>query len=415
MDLPGYFEFGCRVRICAGHDELGRIPQALNSLGASRPMIITDPGVMGAGLIDIVKAAMGDRVDLGPVQSDVPPDSEVRVVNDLARIYRDSGCDAIIAVGGGSVMDTAKGVNILVSEKADDLMEFSGSGRLTRRLKPLVAIPTTAGTGSEVTQAAVIADHARNLKMVFNSYFMLPDVAVLDPRMTLTLPPVITAATGMDALTHAVEAYTCLAKNPVSDASALVAIELVSANILHVTKTPDDAQGRLALANAATVAGISFSNSLCGMVHGLGHSVGAVCGVHHGMCMGIGLPYGLEYNLHKNEAVTAELLLPLAGAEVYARTPADQRAQKTIDWIRQLNDDLHEATEGKYARCFKEVKDRDGKPMVPWDKLPDIARTCMGDGTIIYNPEEVDYDDALMVLEAAWEGVPLDRSRIKKG
>ncbi|MBI9085138.1 MAG: iron-containing alcohol dehydrogenase [Desulfobacterales bacterium] len=415
MDLPGYFEFGCRVKVSAGHDELGRIPEALKRLNASHPMIITDKGVLGAGLIDIVTAAMGDRIDLGPVESDVPPDSEVRVVNDLARIYRENNCDAIIAVGGGSVMDTAKGVNIVVSENAEDLMDFSGSGRLKRPLKPLIAIPTTAGTGSEVTQAAVIADHGRNLKMVFNSYFMLPDVAVLDPRMTLTLPPAITAATGMDALTHAVEAYTCLAKNPLSDTSALVAIELVSKNVLAVTRNPGDVQGRLALANGATIAGISFSNSLCGMVHGLGHSVGAVCGVHHGMCMGIGLPYGLEYNLHKNGHMTAELLLPLAGADVYARTPAKDRAEKAIGWIRQLNNDLYAATDGKYARCFKEVTDRDGKPMVPWDKLPAIARTCMGDGTILYNPEEVDYDDALMVLEAAWEGVPLDRSRIKKG
>lgn len=415
MNLPGYFEFGCRVQVSAGHDALGRIPDALNGLHARRPMIITDAGVLQAGLIDIVREAIGDRVDLGPLASNVPPDSEVKVVNELARSYRDSDCDAIIAVGGGSVMDTAKGVNIVVSENAEDLMDFSGSGRLKRPLRPMIAIPTTAGTGSEVTQAAVIADHQRNLKMVFNSYFMLPDVAVLDPRMTLTLPPVVTAATGMDALTHAVEAYTCLAKNPLSDASALAAISLVSAHLLAVTRNPDNPDGRLALANAATVAGISFSNSLCGMVHGLGHSVGAVCGVHHGMCMGIGLPYGLEYNLHKNGHMTAELLLPLAGAETYARTPATQRAEAAIDWIRRLNDDLYQATDGKYARCFKEVKDRDGKPMVPWDKLPAIARTAMGDGTLIYNPEEVDYDDALMVMEAAWEGVPLDRSRIKKG
>jgi alcohol dehydrogenase len=415
MDLPGYFEFGCRVKTSAGHDELGRIPQALAALHALRPMIVTDQGVLGAGLIDIVKDAMGDQVDLGPVESDVPPDSEVAVVNRIAGVYREHHCDAIIAVGGGSVMDTAKGVNILVSENADDLMAFSGSGRLTRPLKPLIAIPTTAGTGSEVTQAAVIADHERNLKMVFNSYFMLPDVAVLDPRMTLTLPPVITAATGMDALTHAVEAYTCMAKNPLSDASALAAIRLVSAYLLDVTRNPGDVDGRLALANAATVAGISFSNSLCGMVHGLGHSVGAVCGVHHGMCMGIGLPYGLEYNLHKNSHMTAELLLPLAGADVFARTPAGDRAEKAIAWIRQLNDDLHDATDGQYARCFKEVTGRDGKPMVPWDKLPAIARTAMGDGTLFFNPEEVDYADALMVLEAAWDGVPLDRSRIKMG
>jgi alcohol dehydrogenase len=173
----------------------------------------------------------------------------------------------IVAVGGGSVMDTAKGVNIVVSENADDLMQFSGAGNLTRPLKPLVAIPTTAGTGSEVTLVAVIADPARNLKMPFTSYFLMPDIAVLDPRMTLTLPPAITAATAMDALTHAIEAYTCLAKNPLSDAHAQLAIELIGQNLLKVINVPENANGRLALAVAATLAGVAFSNAMVGMVH----------------------------------------------------------------------------------------------------------------------------------------------------
>ena len=157
---------------------------------------------------------------IGAIADDVPPDSDLRVVNRLARVYREKGCDSIIAVGGGSVMDTAKGINIVVSEKADDLMMFSGANVLKRALKPLIAIPTTAGTGSEVTLVAVVKDHERHLKMAFVSYFLLPDVSIVDSRMTMSLPPAITAATGMDALSHAVEAYTCLAKNPLSDAHA---------------------------------------------------------------------------------------------------------------------------------------------------------------------------------------------------
>jgi alcohol dehydrogenase len=272
MPFPGYYEFFCPVKTVAGHRALEKIPQLLNRLGAQRPMIITDKGVAGAGLVDIVNAAITPGVRIGAVEDDVPRDSDLKVVNQFAGIYRKNGCDAIVAVGGGSVMDTAKGVNIVVSEKADDLMQFSGAGTLTRQLKPLVAIPTTAGTGSEVTLVAVIADHDRNLKMPFTSYFLLPDVAVLDPRMTLTLPAAITASTAMDALTHAVEAYTCLAKNPLSDAHALLAIELIGQNLMNVISEPDNADGRLALAVAATLAGVAFSNAMVGMVHTLGHS-----------------------------------------------------------------------------------------------------------------------------------------------
>jgi alcohol dehydrogenase len=415
MELPGYYEFCCRVKIIAGHDALEKIPGMLASLRAERPMIVTDKGVSGAGLINIVADVIKDGVTIGALADDVPPDSDLRVVNRLASVYREKGCDSIIAVGGGSVMDTAKGINIVVSEKADDLMKFSGANVLKRALKPLIAIPTTAGTGSEVTLVSVIKDHEKHLKMLFVSYFLLPDVSIVDSRMTLSLPPAITAATGMDALSHAVEAYTCLAKNPLSDAHALAAIKLIGENLVKVTKNPDDRNGRLAMATAATLAGIAFSNSMVGMVHTLGHSVGSVCGVPHGICMAVLLPYGLEYNMHKNGHFTAELLLPLAGAGVYAGTPKEQRVEKVIALIHGMNQELHEATGGRHPRFFKEMVDGEGRQTVPKEKLPDVAKTALGDGSIFYNPEEMDYDDFLMVLEAAWEGKPLDKGRIKKG
>lgn len=415
MDLPQYYEFCCRVKIIAGHDALEKIPDVLSRLNAAKPMIVTDRGVVGAGLMDFVINAMEDRVTIGAIADDVPPDSDLSVVNHLAQVYRERGCDSLIAVGGGSVMDTAKGINIVVSENADDLMKLSGANALKRPLKPLIAIPTTAGTGSEVTLVAVIKDHEKHLKMLFVSYFILPAVSLVDSRLTMALPPAITAATGMDALSHAVEAYTCLAKNPLSDAHALAAISLICGNLVTVTKNPGDKDGRLAMANAATLAGIAFSNSMVGMVHTIGHSAGSVCGVPHGVCMAILLPYGLEYNMHKNGHLTAELLLPLAGAEMYAGTPKEQRAEKVIDRIRHMNQELHEATGGKHPRYFREILDKDGKQMIPKEKLPDIAKTALSDGSLFYNPEDMDYDDFLMVLEAAWEGRPLDKNKIKKG
>jgi alcohol dehydrogenase len=411
MILPNYYEYCCRVKTVAGHDVLERIPEMLAEMNAERPLIITDKGVVAAGLIDTVTEAISEGLTIGSVEDDVPPDSDVKAVNSIAKIYVKKGCDSIIAVGGGSVLDTAKGVNIIVSEDSDDLMKFTGAGALKRRLKPLVAIPTTAGTGSEVTLAAVIADHENSKKMLFTSYFLLPDIAVIDSRMTMTLPDFLTALTGMDALTHAVEAYTCLGKNPVSDAAALEAIPLISKNLLAVVKNPEDTKGRLALATAATLSGMAFSNSMVGLVHTLGHSMGAVCHVPHGTCMSIFLPYGLEYNMHKNGEYTGELLYALAGDAVYARTPKEQRAVKTVEFIRSLNQDLHEATGGRHSRFLKEIQGREGKPMVPRSKLREIAKTALGDGTIFYNPEELSMEDMMRVLEAAWEGLPLARAQ----
>jgi alcohol dehydrogenase len=279
----------------------------------------------------------------------------------------------------------------------------------------MVAIPTTAGTGSETTMVAVIKDHKRRQKMFFLSYFLLPDVALIDSRMTLTLPPTITAATAMDALTHAMEAYTCLAKNPLSDACALSAIELIIQNLMPVMKQPDYHNGRLALAVAATMAGMAFSNAMVGMVHSLGHALGAVCGIPHGIAMAILLPYGLEYNLHRNGQLTAELLLPIEGADVYARTPHNQRAHIVIKRIRELNQSLHEITKGKHPRFLREIYDSNGNLAVPTDNFPEIITAAKNDGTLVINPEDLDDEDFKMVLQYAWAGTPLDCTRIKRG
>lgn len=416
MQLPAYYEFCNRVKTIVGHKALEQIPQSLKAINAQRPMIITDKGVEQAGLIKIVQAAMQkSKFKAAALFDSVPADSDVKVVNEVAKIYRSKKCDSIIAVGGGSVLDTAKGVNILVSENAADLMQFVGYGNVKRKLRPLVAVPTTAGTGSEVTSVAVIANHEKNIKMAFGSLFLLPDIAIIDSRMTKTLPPTITAFTGMDALTHAVEAYFCLAKNPLSDTTALAAIQLIAQNLVNVVKKPSDLDGRLALALASNLAGMAFSNSMVGLVHNIGHAIGGVCGVPHGVCMNVLLPYGLEYNMHKSAQHIGELLYPLAGEEVYNKTPKKERPLKTVEYVRKLIQDLHDATDGKHPRFLKEIYDRNGKQMVPKEKLPDIAKTAMSDPAQFYNPEDLDYNDYIMVLEAAWEGIPLDRKKIKKG
>jgi alcohol dehydrogenase len=234
-------------------------------LGVKRALIVTDPGVMGAGLIKLVQGVFeGSGKEIGAIYDRTPPDSSAKVVNEVAQIFKEKGCDCFIAVGGGSSIDTTKGANMIVTEGTNDLKKFLGAERLKKPMKPFIAVPTTAGTGSEVTLAAVIYDEDTKTKMTFTSYHLLPQVAILDPKMTMTMPPKITAATGMDALTHAIEAYYCLQKNPVSDSFAIAAIKLIMENLIKCIEHGEDEQARLAMANAALIAGISFSNSWLG-------------------------------------------------------------------------------------------------------------------------------------------------------
>lgn len=390
-----YYEFFCPVKLIVGARALENIPFELGAFGASRPLVVTDRGVAGAGLVDTLREVLAaGGLEIAAVYDEVPPDSSLGAVRAIARRYREADCDALIALGGGSPIDTAKAANILASERTEDLLQFSGAGNLPRPLKPLVVIPTTAGTGSEVTFVSIVRDEERGVKVPFASPFLMPDAAVLDPRMTLGLPAQITAATAMDAMTHACESFICLAKNPMSDAYAAAAVRAVAEHLLGVLDRPADADGRLALAQAAAMAGVAFSNSMVGLVHALGHSVGALCHLHHGTCMSILLPAVLEYNLAARREAIGELLLPLAGAEVYADTPVGNRPEKTIARLKWLKDEIH-------ARCgLPRTLSETGK--VAEAQLEQIAAMALDDGSIIFNPVEVSREEALAVLRKAW-------------
>lgn len=393
--MSEYFEFFCPVKINAGLSALEHLPYELTVRGARRPLIITDRGVRQAGLIDVVQGALevGD-VAARLVFDDVPPDSSTGVVSAITHLYRRESCDGLLAVGGGSVIDTAKAVNILASEGGDDLHAYAGTNRIRRRLRPLVVLPTTSGTGSEVTNVCVVKDSQTGLKLPFVSEYLLPDVALLDPRLTVGLPPFFTAATGMDAMTHAVEAFTCIGKNPLSDAYAFAAIQRLAENLVPVLDDPQNRERRLQVALAATMAGIAFSNSMVGMVHALGHTVGVVAHVPHGVCMSILLPFVLEYNLEAARADISQLLLPLAGQEVYAKTPEPQRAALAIAKLRELRGALWE--KAKLPRSLSETG------QVKRSQLPEIARLSLDDGSNVMNPVDVSYETALAVLERAY-------------
>ncbi|WP_441368221.1 iron-containing alcohol dehydrogenase [Acinetobacter lwoffii] len=390
-----YYEFFCPVKVIAGHAALEHIPFELATLGAKRPLIITDKGVRANNLLAPIEVAfeMADAAIVA-IFDDVPPDSSLGTVRSAAKLYRENHCDAIIAVGGGSVIDTSKATNILVSEGGDDLLKYSGAHNLPKPLKPFFVIPTTSGTGSEVTMVAVVSDTEKNVKMPFASYYLMPHAAILDPRMTQTLPPHLTAMTAMDAMTHAVEAYTCMAANPISDAYATAAVKKISTHLFNVLDNPSDAQGRLELAQASTMAGIAFSNSMVGIVHSLGHSLGAVVHLPHGLCMNLFLPYVLEYNKEVNGDKIADLLLPLAGADIYAQTPAHLRADKTIATILTMRDRIYSLT--KLPRTLRET----GK--ISEAQLDEVAEKALNDGSIIYNPKEATLEDLKSILKKAW-------------
>jgi len=389
--MPGYYEFACPVKIISGSQALSNLPYEIDLLGAAKAMVITDKGVAAAGLVEKVKAAFeGWDQSIGALYDETPVDSSDKVVAEVAALYRDKGCDCLVAVGGGSCMDTAKGVNIMLVEQAADLLEYQGADRMKTPGVPFIAIPTTAGTGSEVTSAAVIANTDKGVKMAITSYKLMPHVAILDPKMTVTVPPRLTAATGMDALTHAVEAYYCLQKNPVSDAFAVGAIRLIHENLVACVEDGDNEQLRLRMANAALLAGISFSNSMVGVVHGLAHAAGGIAHVPHGVANTIFLPYGVENNINKRAEIIAELALPLG---VTPEADPKQTCRAIVQAIRELTSRLSKLCGLPTTLRAAGVKE---------DQLGRLAKAAINDGSMAMNPEEVTYDDALRILREAY-------------
>ncbi|WP_421289099.1 iron-containing alcohol dehydrogenase [Aeromonas veronii] len=393
--MSRYYDFFCPVKLLAGEQALEQLASELASLGARRPLLLTDKGVNATGLATLLANVLAEgELPVAAIWDEIPADSSTAVVERIAKRYRELDCDSLVALGGGSVIDTAKAVNILTSMGGDHLLDYSGAGCLTRPLKPLAVVPTTAGTGSEVTLVAVIKDEASGRKVPFTSPFLLPQLAVLDPRLTQGLPLNITAATAMDAMTHAIEAFIGTAKNPVSDALALMAVEKIASALPQVIHDPQNKQLRLQLAEGSTLAGMAFSNSMVGLVHALGHSLGARCHLPHGLCMNLFLPTVLDYNRPEVDSELARLLLPLVGAERFAATPAHQRAEATITAIRTLRDTLWQAV--KLPRTMSEagVSDR--------SLLTEIRDLAINDGALLFNRKDADREQLLTLLERAW-------------
>lgn len=393
--LPKYYEFQNSAKILSGKFALENIPLELKMLNAKRPLFLSDDTLNKIGTVKIVLDAIEkqDDVVVGKQFTNIPPDSDLDLIKKIVNIYKESNCDSIIALGGGSVIDTAKGVRMVLSQNVEDINELMGAEILTYgKHIPFVAIPTTSGTGSEVTAVAVILDKLRQIKMEFISYYLLPDIAVIDPRMTETLPKKIAASTGMDALCHAIEAYTCLQKNPMSDAYAISAIKLIGENLIDSVEK-DKKEAKIAMANASMMAGVSFSNSMVGLVHAIGHALGGVCHVPHGNAMNILLPYCMEYNMDKIGEEYGRILLYLAGEDVYLNTKKENRGERLVEIIKEMKEILNKLTGLPITLKEAGVKEAD---------LSEVAKKAINDGAIIVNPKEARYEDVLNILKKAY-------------
>ncbi|MCX5844741.1 MAG: iron-containing alcohol dehydrogenase [Deltaproteobacteria bacterium] len=386
MFLPEHYEFSCPVKINSGNRALEHIPFELDTLNARKPFVITSKDAAKRGLVDIIIDAFKDSgITIGIFDS-VPPSPDLKLIRELFTIYRDRGYDAIIAIGGGPVTDTAKALNIVVSGEPEDLERYAGDDLIKKPLKPFIVVPTLSGTGYETSRYAFFEGR------VYTSHYLMPDLVVIDPRMTIAEDAKTTASITLVALTHAVEAYTCPGKNPLADAHAYAAIQFIMENLVNVVRNPQDGNGRLALANAHTMAACAFSNMEAGIVHKLGKVVGDACQLPHGLCMGVLLPHILGRQLSEGGYYISDLLLPLAGFDTYADTAENMKAQKAIGILYNFQKELFDAGGGAIIRTLKDAE-------VPKEILKDIAQKAVGYGSNAFNE-----DGYLTVLEQAWEG-----------
>ena len=379
------FEYNNPTKIIFGENSVRDVGLEVDSLGCSKALIVTDQGILEAGLTERVERALGRRY-IGTYDRCLQ-DSSFPLVNEGAAFALEKGADILVSIGGGSVIDTAKAMAVVMKE-GGQLQDYSGVQILSRPQTPHIVVPTTAGTGSEVTWAAVIKDWERNVKELFCDYFIIPNIAILDPTMTVGLPPQLTASTGMDALTHAIEAIHALQCQPIADAMAMHAIRLTVEFLPRCVVQGDDLVARGQQQIAATMAGIAFGNAQIGLVHAMAHSIGALFKVPHGLGNSILLPHVMLFNLE--ECADRYALVATAMG-------LDTRGLNDLEAGRAAVEAVWELTKRiGLPQKIREVG-------VPENGLAEAAELSLSDGSIIYNPRMVsEAEEVLEIFRAAW-------------
>lgn len=322
-----------KAKVITGAGSVYKIPKLIKDAGYKKIMLMTTPGFIRRGSLETLFQKFHDEGIWISIYSHVMPDPTTDCVEDAETAYMQTGCEAIVAIGGGSVLDCAKALGARVAHPEKNLLQMNGLMKVQKHIPDIFAVPTTAGTGSEATAAAVITNGRSHYKYTIMDTCLVPKYAILDPELLTDLPAEITAATGMDALTHAVEAYVNCFASPKTRKNAIQAVMQIYENLLAACENGQDVKNRKNMLMASYNAGVAINNNFVGYVHAISHGIGGLYGVPHGKANAVILPYVLEaYGKHAEKKLAE--LADAAGLEGENRS---DKAKAFIESIRDLN------------------------------------------------------------------------------
>ncbi len=379
------FSFISPTHIRFGSGTVSELPARLGEVGGTKPLLVGDPGMAANGLLGRVEGVLR-AAGLAPVLfSAVESDPDVASVREGTRIAAEAGCDSVVALGGGSAMDAAKAIAMMMTNPGTP-RDYAGTNRLKAPPLPIIAIPTTAGTGSELTIWSVLSDRATGDKFGIGSPMLCPRFAILDPELTLSLPAGLTATTGMDALTHAIESLVCTASNPFSAAHAEMAIRMIGENLRTAVAQGGNLAARSNMLVASALAGAAFNNTRLGYVHALSLPLGSKFKIPHGMVNAITLPAVMDFNLPGNLPAYARIAT-LLGERTGGLSLRDA-ARSSVEAVIALKQDigLHQT-----LADFGLTEDR-------FDEVIDEAMTS---GNCQVNPRQATKAEMRAILRAA--------------
>lgn len=366
--------FQMPTKTITGVGALSELPDLLEEEGVRKPLIVTDEGIVEAGLLQEITRVL-DKAEIDyEIYSEVKANPDIATVDRGRDYFQNQNCDGIIALGGGSSIDTAKGIGVLTSHGGSIRDYEFGEKPLTDRITSLIAIPTTAGTGSEVTMWAVITDHERQIKFNVGGPLIAPHVALIDPELHVSMPAQITAGTGMDALAHAIECFTSHYAQPMTDSVALLAIEYCGKYLRRAVANSQDMEARFYMAQAAMLAGLSYGSESAGAVHAMTHSLGGIKpDIAHGTAVGAVLAPVMEYNWMGRPEKFRRIAEAL-GENVWELT--DKEAAKIgIKAVYELTEDIGLPTLHELG-----VKE---------EEVPELARAAEEDPQTVGNPRDI--------------------------
>lgn len=377
------FEFVLPTRIIFGEGSIGRLSEEIQKMGHKKPMIVTDKGLVKAGIVKKITDVLEQSGIEYVIFDGIMPNPRDTTVQEAAGIAEAEKADMLIAIGGGSSMDTAKAVGVILKE-GGVINDYEGLDVVSQAITDLIAIPTTVGTGSEVTFWSVITDTQRHFKMSIGSPLIAARIAIVDPELVETLPPAIIAQTGMDALTHAIEGYTCKLAEPITDACGIYAIQMIGENIrAAVYENSMEAKGKMIL--GSLIAGICFGNSDIAAVHCMGEAMGGLYDMPHGVSMAIMLPYVMEYNY----VACIDKFVNIAKALGENTDGLSKRdaAYKAVEAVKKLNADLEIPT-------FMQMG---AKP----EDIEELSKRSAVNVSVDSNPRKVTEKDFAKIFEMA--------------